>query len=192
MRTILLVQPLFASKNRKHMKKAVIKYGLISGAISASMMLIVSLTLKNIGFDKGEILGYASMVLSFLVIYPGMIACRKQQPGEQISYLKALWVGLLITMISSVCYVITWVIAYHTIFPDFIDKYGAYMIDKLKQKGTPAAEINKRIAEMQQYKEMYKNPVIMCLLTFIEPLPVGIVISLVSAFIVRTKKKSNQ
>jgi hypothetical protein len=173
------------------MKRTIIVYGLISGAISAALMVVTMLVSDRIGFDRGYIIGYSAMVVSFLPIYFGMASYRDKIGGGQIKYGRALSIGLLVTVISSICYVIAWVIVYHTMFPDFLEKYSAHMIAKMKEKGSSQAEINKQMAEMQQYSEMYKNPVMMCLLTFMEPLPVGIIVSIISAFIVRMKKKTS-
>jgi len=46
------------------MKKTVLTFGLISGAVSASMMLITIPFADAIGWEKGEILGYTGIVLS--------------------------------------------------------------------------------------------------------------------------------
>jgi hypothetical protein len=171
------------------MKKTVITYGLLSGGISAALMLITSLT---IGFDHGGfgyLIGYTAMILAFLFIYFGMASYRDNMGGGTIKYGKALAIGILIAIISSICYVIMWAFVYHFMFPDFMDKYSTDVINKLRAKGAPEAEIIKQIAGLQQMKEMYKNPVLFFLFTFIEPFPVGVAISLISAFIVRMKKK---
>jgi len=173
------------------MRKTVITYGLISGAIIAIMMIIgIGLFAKKSNFEGSMVVGYITMILAFLVIYPGMASYRDNIGGGTIKYGRALSIGLLITVISSICYVITWVIIYHTVFPDFMEKYAAYIINKMKEKGASATAIDKQMTELKHYKDMYKNPVTMCLLTFIEPLPVGIIISVIAAFIVRMKKKT--
>ena len=174
------------------MKKAVFKYGLISGAIAAVLMFITTGLLHDyIGFSTaGYLVGYAGMVLSFLIIYPGMKTDRDNTGNGQISYGRALSIGLLITAVSSVIYVFAWIIIYKTMMPDFWDKYAAYYISKMKTNGATEGAINAQMAMMQQYKDMYKNPVMMFLMTYIEPLPVGIIMSVICAFIVRMKKKS--
>src|ERR1035437_7931094 len=163
------------------MKKTVITYGLISGAISAIMMVGTGLVLKNIGFDKGYLIGYTAIILSFLPIYFGMASYRDNVGDGQVKYGKALAIGLLITTISSICYVIAWTFVYHLMFPDFMDKYGAYMLESMKAKNLSAAEIDKQTEGLKQMKEMYKNPIMFTLFTFIEPFPVGVIISIISA-----------
>ena len=118
-----------------------------------------------------------------------MKSYRDTVGGGEIKYLRALSIGLLITAIASVFYSVTWMVVYHTIMPDFMDKYAAHAIDNLTKKGASATEISNKAAEMNQFKEMYKNPVTMFLLTFMEPMPVGIIMSLVLPLVVRMKKK---
>jgi small-conductance mechanosensitive channel len=172
------------------MKKAVLNYGLISGAISAVLMVCVALLADKGNFEASMWIGYSCMVLAFLVIYPGMASYRDGAGGGTISYWRALSIGLLITAISCTCYVIAWIFVYHTMFPDFLEKYAAHVLEAMKKRGSSAAEMNKALEEMKHYREMYQNPVTMFLITFIEPLPVGILISLIAAFVVRMKKKS--
>jgi uncharacterized protein DUF4199 len=171
------------------MKKAVLKYGLISGGISALLMMCTMPFIDKIGFDNGYLIGYSAIILSLLAIYFGMAYYRDKVGGGQIKYGRALAIGLLITTISSICYVIAWSFVYHFIFPDFMDKYGAYMIETMKKKNLPTDEIAKQTEGLKQMKELYKNPVMFVLFTFIEPFPVGVGISIISAFIVRMKKK---
>ena len=114
------------------MTKTVITYGLISGAIMASLLTLTSLV---IGFEHGAVgalIGYTGMLIAFIVIYFGMVSYRDNFGNGQISFGKALAIGLLIGAISCVCYVITWIILYHTMFPDFMDKYSDYIINKMK------------------------------------------------------------
>ena len=87
-------------------------------------------------------------------------------------------------MISCLCYVVTWEIIYFNFMPDFMDKYGAHMIEKAKASGANAAAVQ---AQVKKYKEMYDNPLINAAMTFIEPFPIGLVITLISAAVLRRK-----
>ncbi len=172
------------------MKKIVFRYGLISGAISAALVLATGAAIasKILNFGGSEVVGYISMMLAFSVIYPGMIAYRDNIGGGEIKYGRAFAIGMLITAISCVLYVVAWVIVYHTMLPGFWDQYAAYAVAEKKSKGGSAADIDKIMDEMKQMKELYKSPVAMCLLAYIEPLPVGLLISIISAFLVRLKR----
>jgi hypothetical protein len=170
------------------MKKTVWTFGLISGAILSVMMLLTLPFFDSIGFEKGEIIGYTTMVLSFLLVFFGIRSYRDNVAGGSVSFSRALAVGALIVTVSSLCYVATWEFIYYKLQPDFGTKFSAYSIEKLKQSGASAAEVQQRTVEMQQFAEKYKNPAYNSAVTFLEPLPVGLVIALVSARVLRRKR----
>ena len=87
-------------------------------------------------------------------------------------------------------YVIAWLIDYYIFIPDFADKYAAHMLEKLKATGASAAEINRQATAMESFKTMYKNPLFNILLTYSEVIPVGLVISLICALVLRKKTKN--
>jgi Protein of unknown function (DUF4199) len=164
------------------MRKIVLTFGLIAGAILSVMMLITQTLLDNIGFDKGEIIGYTTMVLAFLMVFFGIKTYRDNVAGGTVTFGRALKVGLMIVAIASVCYVATWQLIYYQFAPDFLDKYTVYMVDKAKTAGASEAKIAATVKEMQEFKEMYKNPLVNIGFTFLEPLPVGILVALLSAW----------
>jgi hypothetical protein len=172
------------------MKKTVLTFGLISGAFSALMLSATVPLADRIGFDKGEYLGYTVIVLSFLLVFFGIRSYRDNVGNGQITFGKAFTVGILITLISCVCYVVTWEILYFQFLPGFMDKYSAYMVQKLQASGASSATIAAQIQQLKKYKEMYDNPLINAAMTFIEPFPVGLVITLISAGILRKKPQS--
>src|ERR1700730_12678561 len=170
-----------------HMKKTILTFGLISGAISSLMMMATVPFADRIGFDKGLVIGYTSIVLSFLLVFFGIRSYRDNEGNGQISFLKAFAVGISITLISCICYVVTWEILYFNFLPDFMDKYGAHMIEKAKASGASGAAVQ---AQVRKYKEMYDNPLINAAMTFIEPFPIGLIITLISAAVLRRKPRA--
>ena len=111
------------------MKRTIIVFGLISGAVSSAMMLATVPFYDRIGFGtSGLVVGYTGMVLSFLLVFFGVRSYRDNVGGGQITFGKAFMIGLAITLISCVCYVITWEALYFTVLHDFPEKYAAYMI----------------------------------------------------------------
>lgn len=171
------------------MKKTVITFGLISGAISSGLMLCTTTLLDRIGFDKGYIIGYTSIVLSFLLVYFGIRSYRDNVSDGHVTFGKAFGVGICITLISCVFYVVTWEILYHTVFSDFMDKYSAYMISKAQASGASAQVLQSKMDEIQQMKVVYANPLYNVLYTFIEPFPVGLLITLISAAVLKRKAR---
>ena len=167
------------------MKKTVLTFGLISGAISAVFMLITARLADKIGFDKGAYLGYTLMVLSALMIFFGVRSYRENSAGGRLTFGRGFAVGILITLISSVCYVATWEIVYYKFMPDFSDKYAAHMVERAKASGASPEKMDAMIQQAKQFKQMYDNPINNVALTFAEIFPVGLVITLLSAGILR-------
>jgi hypothetical protein len=172
------------------MKKVVLTFGLISGTISSLLMVATVPFADRIGFDKGAVVGYTAMVLSFLLVYFGIRSYRDNVGNGQITFTKAFAVGICITLISCVCYVVTWEILYFNFLHNFMDKYAAYMVEKLKASGASAAAVQAKLEELKKYKELYENPLFNAAMTFIEPLPIGLVITLISAAVLRKKAQS--
>jgi hypothetical protein len=170
------------------MKRVVIVFGLISGAISSAMMFLTLPFIKSgaINNHNGEVIGYTAIFLSFLLVFFGIRSYR-ENAGGSITFGRATAVGLLITLISCVFYIASWEIIYFKLSPDFADKYAARAIDDMRQKGASDAAIAAKKIEMEKMKAMYDNPLINAAVTFIEPFPVGLVVTLVSAAILRKR-----
>jgi hypothetical protein len=170
------------------MKKVVLTFGLIAGIILSLMMLLTLPFIDTIGFDRAEVIGYTSMVLAFLLVFFGVRSYRENVGGGVIGFGRALAVGALIVVVSSVCYVATWEVVYFRIAPDFLEKYQAHALDKAKADGESQAAIDRKRAEMEKFAVMYQNPAINAAITFLEPLPVGLLIALLSAGVLRRRK----
>jgi hypothetical protein len=176
--------------SRPSMKNTVLKYGLISGALISAMMMLTIPLHDRIGFESGGLLlGYATMVLAFLLIYFGVRSYRETVGGGTVRFGRALAVGLLIAAVSSACYVATWEVMYFKFMPDFMEKYAAHEVEKVRASGASEGQIASRKAEMEKFVVMYKNPLYNAALTFMEPLPVGLIISLISAGALSRRRK---
>ena len=172
------------------MKKVVLTFGLISGAISSLMMLATVPFVDKIGWDKGEILGYTTIVLSALLIFFGVRSYRENVGGGRLTFGRGLAVGILITLISSACYVGTWEIVYYKLMPGFADKYAAHMVESAKASGASQQKLDETERKAAQFKQMYDNPVNNVALTFMEVFPIGLVVTLASAGILRKKART--
>ena len=172
------------------MQKIVLKFGLLSGAVLSALMFMSIPFHDQIGFESGGlIVGYTSMVLAFLLIYFGVRSYRDDVGAGQVTFGRAFKVGLLIMLVASACYVISWEIVYHNFFPDFTTKYAAHVIEKARAGGATEAQIAAQQAEMARFAEMYKNPVIRAGMTLLEPLPVGILFTLLTSWLLSRRKK---
>jgi hypothetical protein len=172
------------------MRKIIVTFGLISGAISSLVMIALVTFGDRIGFDRGAVTGNTSIVLSFLMVFFGIRTYRDNIGNGQITFLKAFAVGLSITLISCIFYVVTWEILYYNFLPGFWDKYGAHLVEKLTASGASPAAVQAKLQQVRKYKELYKNPLFNAALTFIHPFPIGLIITLISALVLRRKPQS--
>ena len=170
------------------MKKVVIVFGLISGVISSAMMFLTLPFMKSgaINSKNGEIIGYTAIFLSFLLVFFGIRSYRENNGGS-ITFGRAFATGILITLISCVFYVASWEIIYFKFMPDFGDKYAARTIETMREKGATEAAIAAKTKEMETFKKMYRNPLFNAAMTFMEPFPVGLIMTLLSAAILRRR-----
>ena len=171
------------------MKRIVLTRGLAAGAILAALMLTtVPLCLNGtIDFSKSELLGYSSMVLSFLLVFFGIRSYRQEVGGGAISFGKAFQVGILITVITCLIYVLCWEIVYWGFWPGFLDQLNAHQIEKMRADGESAAAIEAMRANMATFARLYRNPLFNVAITFLEAFPVGLIVTLVSALILRRR-----
>ena len=128
------------------------------------------------------------MVAAFLVVHSGMGSYRDNVMGGVISFGAAFKTGMLITLITCAFYVASWEVVYHTMMPDFEVTYAAKTVERVKASGASQAQIDATVAEMEQFKQSYKNPVYVVGMTFLEVFPVGLVFALVGAAVLSRKK----
>lgn len=171
------------------MKKTVWTFGLLSGAVSSVMMLVTTPFWDDIGFDRAEIIGYATIIASFLLVFFGIRSYRERMGGT-LSFGRGFTVGLLITLVSCVCYVATWQFVSRQFAPDFAEKYQAHLMERAKARGATQAELDAQAAQLRQFRELYSNPVFNVAITFLEPFPIGLGVSLISAAILRRRKSA--
>lgn len=173
------------------MRKTILICGLIAGLISTSLFIGLMILGKggDGNFKNGMLYGYTLMILAFSFIFVGTRITRDKYNGGGISFGKAFRVGLYITLVASTIYVLVWMIDYYFFVPDFAEKYGAHVLENLKASGASQAEIAKKTAEMASLSEMYKNPLFIALLTYAEIVPVGLIVSLISALALKRKKQ---
>lgn len=170
------------------MKKTILTYGLISGAVAAVLMVCSALYYRNnMDNGNGAIWGYAGILLSMVFVFLGVRAYRDNVLEGAITFGKAFQVGILIAIISCLCYVVTWMVVYETIMPDFMDQYIAHSLEQMKAAGASAEKIAATVKEMDHYKAMYQNPLTRFALTFLEPFPMGFLVTLISAGVLRRK-----
>lgn len=173
------------------MKRIVLRFGLASGAILmavSAVMLPLSMN-GNIDFGQSEVIGYSAMVLAFLLVFFGIRSYRDNVAAGTIGFGKAFQVGILITLITCAMYVIAWEIAYFNFFPDFLDQYTAHCLTKMRAAGESEAAIREKTAQLASMAKYYDNVFFNSAITFMEVFPVGLIVTLVSAAILRRKPR---
>ena len=170
------------------MKKLILQYGVLAGLVVAVMMVVTFSGVIDHGFS--EYLGYGTMILAFATIFIAVKLHRDKNLGGTISFIGAFKIGLGITLVASVIYIISWMIISNTIAKDFMLEYYQHSVEQLKSGDLSEAEIKEKLAELEKFRELYKNPVIKIGITFMEIFPVGFVISVVSALILKQNRTS--
>ena len=174
------------------MKKNIIIYGLIAGIVVSVLMLssvnYLSHCEGSVDYDTSMLIGYASMLIAFSLVFVGIRNYRDKFNEGVISFGKAFKIGIMIVLIASTIYVVAWLIDYFFFIPDFMEKFSAQELDKLKASGASQIEIDKQTKEMADFATMYKNPFFNAMMTYAEILPVGLIVTLISSFILKRKR----
>ncbi len=172
------------------MKKIVFTFGGIAGLIMGAMFFITMPMYKagTLNFDNGMWVGYTTMVIACSLTFFGIRAYRDQHLGGVISFGKAFTTGVLIALVASAIYVISWELVMRIYADDFMQSYSAHAIKVAESKGASAAEVAKLKTDMQQMAESYKNPFFRVGITFMEVFPVAALVALVCAAILRRKE----
>ncbi len=175
------------------MRRIVITFGLIAGAIVVLLggLNITLLKSGTVDFDNSETVGYTSMIIALSMVFFGIKSFRDKEQRGAIKFGKGVQVGLLIILIASSLYVAAWEVYYQTneeIRNSFMDRYTEHTLNKMKEKGSSDAEIEETRTTMKGLSESYKNPFFRIALTYAEIVPVGILVTLISAGILRKKE----
>src|SRR5204862_456810 len=157
------------------------KYGLRAAATVVGLFAISMMLVKTgvMDMNVSMVVGYAAMVLALLSVYFGIRTHRETLGDGYITFAKALQVGLLITLITCAAYVISWELAYFGgLFPDFLEKYQANVVEGMKAAGKSEAAIAEKVTEMEWMAKNYDNVFFNSGLTLLEILPVGLIVTI--------------
>ncbi|MBX7117926.1 MAG: DUF4199 domain-containing protein [Gemmatimonadaceae bacterium] len=172
------------------MRRIVLTFGLIAGAIMSAMLVITLVLFRDVELDRGAVVGYASMVLAFLMVFVGVRNYRDTIAGGRIGFGRAFGVGLLITVVAIACYVVTWEIIYFNFAPEFGEKYASYAVEQARRAGADSAAIARTQQEMDAFLVRYRNPLFNAAITFLEPLPIGLLFALVTGWLTSRRRGS--
>ncbi len=174
------------------MKKNTIIYGLIAGIVVSILMLFTtnyfSYCAGNVNYDTSMLIGYASMLVAFSIVYVGIRNYRDKYNGGVISFGKAFKIGIMMVLIASTIFVAAWLIDYFFFMPPgFIEKNFTYELDKLKASGASQVEINEKTVKLENFTKMYKKPLFNAMMTYAIILPVGLIVTLISSLLLKRK-----
>ena len=171
------------------MKGTILTYGLIAGLIIAFTMFL------GLNAQSGEeaprfsqLAGYLIMIVALSMIFVGVKRYRDKELGGVIRFGTAFLLGLGITAVASVVYVVGWEINLSLTDYAFAEDYSRSVLAGLEAKGASAAELEAEAARMEQFKQQYRNPLFRVPVTFLEIFPVGLLIALVSAAVLRNSR----
>jgi hypothetical protein len=168
------------------MKRNVLIFGSIAGLLIATFMVItVGMCYNDPGFEGNMLVGFSAMLVAFSFVFVGIKNYRDKYSNHTITFGNAFKIGLYISLIASTIYVVVWLVDYYMFIPDFMEKYTEHRLRELKASGVSAADYQTQEADIFKEKELYKNPLIVVLYTYLEVLPIGLVVTLISAAILK-------
>ena len=165
----------------------ILRYGAIAGLIIGVPMMWRMLSAKPGEVPVvGMLVTYLVMIVALSAVFIGIKAYRDKVLGGVVRFLPALGVGLGISAVGSIVYATAWEISSAYSSFDFVAFYKAYMVEAAK--GGSPAQVNEAIANAEAFEKMYRNPMYRIPMVFVEMFPVGVLISLISAAVLRNPR----
>ena len=170
------------------MKKNVLIFGLLAGFIVSTFMVVSMIKCyQSKDFEGSMVLGFSAMIIAFSTIFIAIKNYRDNYNGGLISFKRAFNMGILITLLASTLYVVTWLVVYYNFLPNFMELMTADSIAKIEaNKALSSSEVNEQIASLKKMNDLYENPAIVVAFTYIEIFPVGLIITLLSSLILKS------
>jgi len=168
-------------------KKTVLAYGLVSGAVTSALMLAVVPLIESRKLATSDFIGYGSIVLMGLIIFFGVRSYRQNVGDGRMSFLQGFGVGAGITLISCALYLATFQLLFYELRPGIEETYAECMIERARRSGASDAEILETTKQAHRMVELLRNPWSNIVLTLLEPLPMGLVLTTLSAAILRKR-----
>lgn len=171
------------------MLRTILKFGVIAGLIVGVFEVVTVTTFNGMPPLKyGMLIGYTTMLIALSAVFVGIKQHRDVDRGGVIGFWPALGVGVGISFIAGIFYVAAWEAVQAMTHMDFASSYARAIIASEKAKGASAEELAKLTAEMKAFKVQYADPMFRLPMTFVEIFPVGVLVSLVSAGLLRNSR----
>ena len=166
--------------------RIVLIYGIVAGLIVAVPMVASMLVLTaQTAPDNGALIGYLTMIVALTAVFLGVKHYRDKVLGGAVKFVPALLVGLGISAVASAIYAIGWELSIALTGFDFGAAYTQTMLEAARAKGASAEELARVTEQAAAFARMYSNPLYRLPITFVEMFPVGVVISVLSAALLR-------
>lgn len=170
------------------MGKIILVYGVIGGIIVAIGTWIGISAVPDGGGAFGMVVGYLTMLVALSTVFVGVRQYRDVHGGGVVRFWPAFGLGLAIAGLAALFYVVTWeVYLWHTNYA-FMDEYFVKEVEKLRASGASAAKVATYAREMADFKAQYANPFVRLPMTFTEIAPVGVLVALISAAVLRNPR----
>src|SRR5262245_32428759 len=166
----------------------IISYGIIGALIVGSLMYAGSLDFAKDGHQSstgGLVVGYLTQVIALTFVFLGVKAHRDNALGGVIKFFPALGIGLAISAIATLGWVISWEIVMGMTHFDITGMMKEQMVAQAQASGGGEAAVQKAITDAENFGKMYQNPLFRMPMSFMEMFPVGVLVSLISAAILR-------
>jgi Protein of unknown function (DUF4199) len=169
------------------MRRAAVIFGGISAAIGIASIVATLPYLESGTMKKADVFGYATIVLSALLVFFGIRSHREKEGAGRITFGQGLLVGVLITLVSCAGFMVAFELVYFWFVPDYGEKYEACMIERAQQSGGTPAEIEKARSQAAMFRRLFDNPWTNAAVTFATSFPVGLAAAAISAVILRKR-----
>jgi hypothetical protein len=170
------------------MSRIILIFGTVAGLVVAVPMCLLVANAEPGSAETSHFTGYLIMLLALSLVFVGVKRLRDRELGGVIRFVPALLAGLGISAVAGLIYVIGWEITLAVTDFAFIDSYSNAAIEAARARGASAAEVQAVTAKMDEFREQYANPFFRLPVTFIEIFPVGLVVSLISAALLRNSR----
>ena len=171
------------------MMRNILRYGLIAGIIVGLPMIVTFVAFSgHLPLSYGMIIGYTTMLIELSTVFVALKRHRDADLGGVIGFWKGFGLGLGISAVASVIYVVTWEGITAFTHMDFATGYANAMVEQQKAAGASAEVIARTSAEMEQFKIDYANPLYRLPMTFTEIFPVGVLVSVIAAALLRNRR----
>lgn len=171
------------------MLRRVLSYGMIAGAIVGIPLSILTVAMNGHTVTSyGMVIGYTLMLIALSTVFVAIKRYRDVDLGGVITFWPAFGLGLGISFVAGIIYVVAWEATVAVTHSDFAGTYANALIEQERAKGVTGEALAKFTAGMERFKAQYSNPLYRLPMTFIEIFPIGVLVSLVSAGLLRNTR----